>query len=143
MKAKINQNGREVEIDLTPEQIEIVNSAKFGDYRDITTFEEACEAIGEKWEEPKDLPLDVIAYMKLRIIAKALNGGSWMTYEDTDKGKYYPWFHATGSASGFSYHDFGYDRSNSDVGSRLTFKTSDIAKYAGTQFLEIYNQYIN
>jgi hypothetical protein len=143
MKAKINQNGREVEIDLTPEQIEIVKSAKFGDYRDITTFEEACEAVGIKWEEPIGLPVDVIAYMKLRIIAKALNGGSWMTYKDTDEGKYYPYFNASGSAAGFSYDVCTYVRSGSFVGSRLTFKTADIAKYAGTQFLEIYNQYIN
>lgn len=143
MKAKINQNGREVEIDLTPEQIEIVNSAKFGDYRDITTFEEACEAIGWKWKEPIGLPVDIIAYMKLRIIAKALNGGSWMTYQDTDEGKYYPWFTASGSASGFSADGYDCGDSNSGVGSRLTFKTSEIAKYAGTQFLEIYNLYIN
>ena len=143
MKAKINQNGREVEIDLTPEQIEIVKSAKFGDYRDITTFEEACEALGIKWAEPKGLPSDVIAYMKLRIVAKALNGGSWMTYQDTDEGKYYPYFNASGSASGFSFDGYYCVSSLSLVSSRLTFKTADIAKYAGSQFLEIYNQDIN
>lgn len=103
MKAKVNYNDKEVEIELTEEQIEKINNTKFGDYRDIQTFENACEATGEKWTEPKSLPVDVIAYMKLRIIAKALNGGSWMTYEDTDEGKYYPWFNATGSASGFSF----------------------------------------
>ncbi|MDP1816715.1 MAG: hypothetical protein Q8K92_19840 [Leadbetterella sp.] len=143
MKAKVNYNDKEVEIELTEEQIEKINNTKFGDYRDIQTFENACEATGEKWTEPKSLPVDVIAYMKLRIIAKALNGGSWMTYEDTDEGKYYPWFNATGSASGFSFDVCYYDRSASLVGSRLTFKSAEIAKYAGSQFLEIYNQYIN
>jgi hypothetical protein len=143
MKAKVNYNDKEVEIELTEEQLEKINNTKFGDYRDITTFEDACEAIGEKWAEPKGLPSDVIAYMKLRIIAKALNGCTWMTYQDTDEGKYYPYFNATGSASGFSSYDYLYGISSSAVGSRLTFKTADIAKYAGTQFLEIYNQYIN
>ena len=143
MKATINQNGREVEIDLTPEQIEKVKSAKFGDYRDIATFEDACEATKTEWNEPNDLPTDVVAYMKLRIIAKALNGGEWMDYKDTDEVKNYPWFNSVGSSSGFSYHGCGCDYSHSVVGSRLTFKTADMAKYAGTQFLDIYNQYIN
>jgi hypothetical protein len=143
MKAKVNYNDKEVEIELTNEQLKKIKKAKFGDYRDILTFEDACEAIGEEWAEPNDLPVDVIAYLKLRIIAKALNGGSWMTYQDTDENNYYPWFYAFGSASGFSYGGYYYDRSSSNVGSRLTFKTADIAKYAGTQFLEIYNQYIN
>lgn len=143
MKAKVNYNDKEVEIELTEEQLEKINNTKFGDYRDIRTFEDACEALGKKWAEPKGLAVDIIAYMKLRIIAKALNGGSWMTYQDTDEGKYYPYFNATGSASGFSYFGFSYGRSSSNVGSRLTFKTADIAKHAGTQFLEIYNQYIN
>lgn len=143
MKAKVNYNDKEVEIELTAEQLEKINNTKFGDYRDIQTFEDACEAIGEEWAEPNDLPADIIAYMKLRIIAKALNGGTWMTYQDTDEPKYYPYFNATGSASGFSYFGCGYGHSTTYVGSRLTFKTNDIAKYAGTQFLEIYNQYIN
>ena len=143
MKATINQNGREVEIDLTPEQIEKVKSAKFGDYRDIATFEDACSAVGIEWKEPEQLPTDVVAYMKLRIIAKALNGGDWMNYKDTNEYKYYPWFNASGSAPGFSFDDFGYVNSVSCVGSRLVFKSEEIAKYAGKQFLEIYNQYIN
>jgi hypothetical protein len=143
MKAKVNYNDKEVEIELTDEQIEKINNTKFGDYRDIRTFKDACEATGIKWIESNGLPVDVIAYMKLRIIAKALNSGSWMTYQDTDEGKYYPYFNANGSASGFSCHVCHFADSHSGVGSRLTFKTADIAKYAGTQFLEIYNQYIN
>jgi hypothetical protein len=143
MKTKVNYQGKEVEIELTEDQFAKIKNTKFGDYRDIQTFEDACESIGEKWSEPIGLPVDVIAYMKLRIIAKALNGCSWMTYQDTDEAKYYPYFNATGSASGFSYYAYTYDDSFSVVGSRLTFKTADIAKYAGTQFLEIYNEYIN
>lgn len=143
MKAKVNYNGKEAEIELTAEQLEQLSSTKFGDYRDIQTFDDACEALGITWEEPKDLPADVIAYMKLRIIAKALNGGKWMDYKDTNEYKYYPWFNAAGSASGFSYNGYDYDRLRSFIGSRLTFKTAAIAKYAGTQFLEIFKKYIN
>ena len=75
MKAKVNYNDKEVEIELTEEQIEKINNTKFGDFRDIKTFEDACKATETEWAEPNDLPTDVVAYMKLRIIAKALNGG--------------------------------------------------------------------
>lgn len=147
MKAKVNYNDKEVEIELTAEQIEKIENTKFGDFRDIKTFEDACQFLNLKeldWEAAiAMLPADAIAYLKLRLICKALNGGDWMDYTDTDVAKYYPWFNASGSASGFSCVGFAYVYSRSFVGSRLTFKTADIAKYAGTQFLEIYNQYIN
>ena len=143
MKATVNFNDKEVEIELTEEQIEKIKNTKFGDFRDIKTFEDACLAVDIEWKEPEFLPADVVAYMKLRIIAKALNGGDWMNYKDTDEYKYYPWFNASGSAPGFSSYDYTYDGSFSFVGSRLVFKSEEIAKYAGKQFLEIYNQHIN
>lgn len=143
MKVFVNVDDRKIEIELTADQEEIVRSHKYGDYRDIKTFEDACSAIGIEWIEPDSLPNDVVAYMKLRIICQALNGGKWTDYSDTDEAKYYPWFNAAGSGVGFSCFAYVSDSSHSCVGSRLVFSTSQMAKYAGNQFLDIYNQYIN
>ena len=112
MKAKVNYNDKEVEIELTDEQIEKINNTKFGDFRDIKTFKDACEAVDIEWQEPELLPEDVIAYMKLRIICKAINGGEWLDYSDTDKYKYYPYFYSSGSAPGFSCSGCNYVFSN-------------------------------
>lgn len=143
MKAIVNVEDRKIELELTPEQEEFIKSHKYGDYRDIKTFEDACVAVGIEWKEPESLPHDVVAYMKLRIICQALNGGKWLDYSDTDEAKYYPWFNASGSGVGFSSDVFDNADSISCVGSRLVFASSDMAKYAGNQFLDIYNQYIN
>jgi hypothetical protein len=143
MKAFVNIDDRKVEVELTPEQEELIRSHKYGDYRDIKTFEDACLAVGIEWIDPESLPDDVVAYMKLRIICQALNGGKWMDYSDTDETKYYPWFNASGSGVGFSFNVYFNDRSGSTVGSRLVFESREMAKYAGNQFLDIYNQYIN
>ncbi|MFD2599878.1 hypothetical protein ACFSQ3_13050 [Sphingobacterium corticis] len=119
----------------------------FENYTDMKTFEDACSAVGVDHEEfhnqYKSLPDDAYAYMQLRIISQALNGGSNMDYTDTDIYKYYPWFNSVGSSRGFSYRGYHYDASHSGVGSRLTYKSEEIAEYAGKQFIEIYNKYIN
>lgn len=113
----------------------------------IKTFEDACEYLGIDAEDFKlsaagDSP-DEYAYKQLKIIVKALNGGEVMDYKDTSVYKYYPWFNSAGSCSGFSSYDFFCDDDYSTVGARLCFKTSALAKYAGTQFLNIYNNFIN
>lgn len=146
MKAIAEHNGKKVEVFLNDEQVAEVKR-KTTDYKDIKTVEDAFSFLGinyTEWlEKHKELPSDVLAYMQLTHISKAINGGEWMTYENTNEYKYYPWFYAKGSPSGFSFGVCGYVRGNSSVGSRLTFKTREMAIYAGKQFIEIYNQYIN
>ncbi|MBA4849462.1 hypothetical protein [Emticicia sp. BO119] len=147
MKAKVKVNdGDTVEIELTPEQITEYERKSKG-FRSIKTVEDAFEFLGINYQEWLDkrnnLEPHEIAYGQLTIIAKALNGGEWMTYDDTDKYKYYPWFHAKGSGSGFAFDDYGCGGAYSGVGSRLCSKSREIAEYAGKQFLNIYNQYIN
>ena len=146
MKTTIELNGQPVEITLTEAQV-AEDRQKISGYKEIKTVDDAFSFLGMdygKWiVQHKDLPEDVQAYMQLTYIAKAINGGEWMDYSDTSVNKYFPWFHASGSASGFSCVDYGYGRSNSLVSSRLCFKTREMAIYAGKQFLDIYNQYIN
>lgn len=146
MKTTIKLNGKPVEITLTAEQVaEIRNN--ISDFRNIKTIEDAFEFLGlnyQEWlEKYKDLTEDVLSYMKLTFIAKALNGGKWMDFEDTKEDKFYPYFNASGSASGFSYCACDCGALVSDVVSRHCYKRREIAEYAGKQFLNIYYHYIN
>lgn len=139
----------------------------------VKTFKDACNELGiehDKWvQDKKDLGLeaDVIAYLKLRIIAAALNEG-WKPQFTTDEYRYFPWFylytqseidemseeeksrvvyrsysvaHANG---GVAYACTVYDSSNAGtvIGSRLAFKTRELAEYAGRQFIEIWADYV-
>ena len=68
----------------------------------IKTFEDAVEATGMTLpfseEQMAVLPKDVVSYMKLRIIAAALNGLTKDTLNEfpsfsEDEYRYYPWFY--------------------------------------------------
>ena len=109
---------------------------------------------------------DFLAYLKLRIIVAALNEG-WEPQFVKGERRWAPWFNlytneeletmtdvdksticrvvgrAYSSASaygGLVYSSAGYASSSSysDNGSRLAFKSRELAKYAGQQFIEIY-----
>lgn len=63
----------------------------------IKTLEDAMEITGMSLPEVENLPKDVIAYMKLRIIAAALNGLNAETLAEFPKFKWgewrwFPWF---------------------------------------------------
>lgn len=110
---------------------------------------------------------DVLAFLQLRIIAAALNEG-WKPKFTEDEWRYYPWFfictkeewekmtpqqksrvvgRSSSDANAFGGLVFAhaYNASSSSVsddGSRLAFKSEELAKYAGKQFIEIYAEYI-
>ena len=48
-----------------------------------------------------------------------------------------------GSSSGAGFSYGGYDdwNANSDIGSRLCFKTRELAKYMGETFIDLYKDY--
>lgn len=109
---------------------------------------------------------DMLAYLKLRIICAALNEG-WQPQYTEDECRYYPWFclytqseidemseeekarvvfrssysaNADGGvAYAYAYNDSAYVSAN--IGSRLAFKTRELAEYCGKQFIEIWCQY--
>lgn len=139
----------------------------------IKTFEDACREIGidaEAWNRDKislGLEPDVLAFLKLRIIVKALNEG-WEPQFTEDECRYYPWFilytreeynkldeeeksrvvyrsHYNANAlGGVSCANALYDSSSSDayLGVRLAFKTSELAAYCGRQFLDIWADFV-
>lgn len=139
----------------------------------IKTFEDACREIGidaEAWNRDKislGLEPDVLAFLKLRIIVKALNEG-WEPRFTEDECRYYPWFIlytgeeynkldeeeksrvvyrsyynalALGGVScAYAVYDSSY--TNALIGVRLAFKTSELAAYCGRQFLDIWADFV-
>ena len=110
---------------------------------------------------------DIIAYMKLRIIVAALNEGwepqfipgeyRWFPYfvlytkDEIDEMDEKTWacvvfrsYSVAYASGGVSYAYSGYDSASvyANIGSRLAFKTDDLAEYAGKQFIEIYADFM-
>ena len=114
----------------------------------IKTFDDVIRELGDDPEEFKNAisimeEPDEIAYVKLKLIAKALNEGWTPDWSNGEWDKWYPWFKMDDSSSAgrFSFSDAVNQRSGSSVGSRLCFKSKDLATYAGTQFLDIYKDF--
>lgn len=143
--------------DGTKEQLSLVTSKEFGIILPkedkgiidrVKTFEDALNIVGIEDEDDYILLnykgknvgiLAQVASLKLSIIAKALNEGWIPDWNNSSQYKYYPWFKSDGSGSGWVYDGcFGW-YSVSGVGSRLTFKTRELAVYSGRQFIDLYS----
>ncbi len=146
----------------------------------IKTFDDACDALGENhpyvvaYNTMNDIDeyaaIDIIAYLKLRIIVAALNEG-WIPGFVEDERRWAPWFvlytnkeidnmnesdrkricRVVGRSHDSAYADGGlacaiasYASSSANTGNaaRLAFKTEALARYAGTQFIDIYRDFI-
>ena len=160
-------------------------AAQKADKRSVTerikTFEDACRELGE--EHPliqayrqileiatcedymkETFGVDMVAYLKLRIICAAINEG-WEPKFTEDEWRYYPWFYLytqqelddmdddekqerhmidTGDYE-TEYCGFGCASSkivpshtSAYFGSRLCLKNSELATYCGKQFISIW-----
>lgn len=113
------------------------------------------------------LDADIIAYLKLRIIAAAVNEG-WEPKFTKDEYRYYPFFYVltkeeyeklsaegkrrvvgrvlvnASSSGGLVYSEESYAPSYSfpHIGVRLAFKTRELAEYAAKQFLNIWVDFV-
>ena len=109
---------------------------------------------------------DILAYFKLRIITAALNEG-WEPLFTVGEYRYWPWFWlytqeevdamteaersellyvggyalrcVCGLSYACSYHAFS--NSYASLGARLAFKSRELAKYAGRQFIELWSDF--
>jgi hypothetical protein len=112
----------------------------------IKTFEDALKELPEIASNvaillayngvDKDM-LASVAHMKLTIIARVLNEGWKPNWDNSSEYKYYPYFDMR-SGVGFSVTGYDYWYANACVGSRLCFKSRELAEYAGKQFLPLY-----
>ena len=142
----------------------------------VKTFEDACRELGKdhpfalayqntNLRDPEfaDDNIEVLAYLKLRIITAALNEG-WtpkfikgekryspcfflytdkeirnMSKEEKSRVVYQSCDYASG---GVSLAFTNCDTTTVRFGSRLAFKTSELAEYAGKQFGKLYANYL-
>jgi hypothetical protein len=109
----------------------------------IKTFEDACKETGIY---PTELTVSgegitddqmrcIAAFHKLTIIAKALNGDWVPDWNNSSEYKYHPYFDMK---NGFVFYFCVFSLQHSTVGSRLCFKSDELATYAGKQFLDLY-----
>ena len=133
----------------------------------VKTFRDACREVcidpSMYFIRCENEPADVIAYMKLRVICKALNEG-WTPRFVEGEWRYFPYFRLYSSeeisqmskeeksrvvyrSSIFAYAYGGVSYADADnvsanvyasIGSRLAFKTSELAEYAGRQFIDLW-----
>ena len=147
----------------------------------IKTFEDACNELGEEnvlvqayrtaefnTSGNQNDVSDVFAYLKLRVIAEALNEG-WEPQFTTDEYRWYPWLYLYtqeeidkmdkekkkklwlfgGSSYAGAYCGLAYaysDRprlySYAYFSARLAVKSEALAKYFGQQFIDIWSNYV-
>lgn len=110
---------------------------------------------------------DILAFAKLRVIAEALNEG-WRPKFEEGEYRFYPWFYlytkeeyyelndeqkghcvlrSGGSSDAdrgvvFVYADYDYTFAYSFYGSRIAFRTRELADYAGRQFIDIWEKFL-
>ena len=89
---------------------------------------------------PDEETLSSQASEQLKIIAEVLNEGWTPDWNNSSEYKYYPYFDMRNNTLVYSYCNFSFWNVSSYAGSRLCFKTSALAEYAGKQFIEIYKQ---
>lgn len=138
-------------------------------YSDKSADRAVCEHINEHWDYRQTMPKHIIALMKLETIAKALWGRNWEPVPDTEGRNvfWYPWFALwteneikdlnndqrgallSAGADGGAIAGVGYlntDRRSSYaaayVGFRLCQETEEKAHYFGTQFVELWAEYL-
>lgn len=117
----------------------------------VKTYADACEVLGVDPDGSiivettgcfSNDAKSILAYGKLILIARALNEGWTPDWNDISQYKYYPWLEYK-SGVGFSCSGCDVTRADADVGSRLCFKSRELAEYAAEQFNQIYNDFFS
>lgn len=140
-------------------------------YKTIKSYEDACEALGVPTIKPDmNLPKHVVALMKLETVSKALWGKNFDPMPDPkgEKCFWYPYFALytqdeieglneaqggallsalahSGSYAGFGclYTTYRSSSAVAHLGFRLCQETEEKAQYFGTQFIELWAEYLS
>jgi hypothetical protein len=108
----------------------------------IKTYKDACDALKvDAYIDDSVLSKDEIAYIKLKRIIAVLNEGWTPDYNDSNEVKYHIWWKWNGS--GFSFYAVDLWYSTTTAGSRLCFKSPELAEYAAKQFESIFNDFLS
>ena len=115
----------------------------FGKITDfIKTFADAWEYCGKPEiptfaGEQKQIRYFQAIY-QMSIICKALNEDWEADWDNADEPKYYPYFYMSPSGFAFDATTYVSTGARAGCGSRLRFRTSELARYAGEQFVDIW-----
>lgn len=111
----------------------------------VKTIEDALKIEGKKLSQVchKDDTEDEKCYKQLKLITRVLNQGWKPNYNDMNERKWYVWGWIKASKSkpsgfGFSYSNYDYTYSLATVGSRLCFKSEELAQHAFKHFEALY-----
>lgn len=138
-------------------------------YSDKDAERAICEHINDHWDYRQIMPKHIIALMKLETIAKALWGRNWEPKPDAsgDTWFWYPYFALwtekeikdlnndqrgallSANADSGAYAGVGCLRTNNrssgaaaHIGFRLCQETEEKARYFGTQFVDLWAEYL-
>ncbi|UWG70888.1 MAG: hypothetical protein [Bacteriophage sp.] len=115
-------------------------------YKEIKSYEDACKVLGvQPISEnavaafPAEDRKSMLAYHKLTIIARAINGGWKPDWNNRSQYKYYPVFYY--EIAGLSFALLTASNTIANVGSRLCFQTEAMSDYAAATFADLYTDF--
>lgn len=146
MKVTVNINGKDTEIELTADQVQKVKKATEKITDRIKSFTDVLQALPEKRRDEwaaacVNLDSQGVANEKVKLIAEVLNEDWDVEPFNENQYKYYPYFIV--DEESFVYYGYDFWDSATGVGSRLCFKSSDLAQYAGKTFIDIYTKLLS
>lgn len=107
-------------------------------------FQQACEKLGISNALPEVSMLPernkeaVIAFYKLSVIIQCTNEDWEPNWKDRFEPKYHPWFEVTPAGFGYSHTNSAASAALASIGSRLCYKTRDLAIEWGQKLLPLY-----
>lgn len=117
-------------------------------YKEIKSYEDACKVLGiQPISEnavaafPKEDRKSMLAYHKLTIIARAINGGWKPDWNDRTQYKYYPVFYYENAGLSFAVTLNAAAGAHAYIGSRLCFQTEAMSDYAAATFADLYTDF--
>jgi len=113
----------------------------------VKTYADACAEIGANpmdEDELKEMGFtdDEICYRKIKTITRALNEGWIPDWNNSNQYKWAPYFDLSSSGFVFNATYYRYTSAYAGNGSRLCFKSDELATYVGKQFTELYKGFI-
>ena len=107
-------------------------------FRDIKSFEDACNHLGISTEIPIT-SLDFIEHYKLKIIIKVINNGWLVDFNTENQSKWYTYFTIDNYSVSMEYANRTYRRYRC-LPLSLYLETKEKAEYMGRTFTDLYNE---